>query len=39
MEESAMHEQTAVMSGELDSLDMDAEHVMPPEHADAGLGA
>ena len=26
-----MHEQTAVISGEPDSLDMDAEHVMPPE--------
>ena len=31
MEESAMQQQTATQSGELDSLDMDAEHVMPPE--------
>jgi transcriptional regulator with XRE-family HTH domain len=32
MEESAMHgRQQSTHSGELDSLDMDAEHVMPPE--------
>ena len=31
MEDLAMQQQTAAQSGELDSLDMDAEHVMPPE--------
>jgi hypothetical protein len=31
MEASVMHEQAATQSGELDLLDTDAEHVMPPE--------
>jgi transcriptional regulator with XRE-family HTH domain len=31
MEASVMHEQTAVKSGEHDSFETDAEHVMPPE--------